>query len=339
MSDKQDSVAILIDGDNVEIELIPRLFDKVRKDGNPIIKEVFFNKHSLNKWDTSINQFSLKSHYVPNNIKGKNSADIALVIRAMELFYKRKDLTKYYIVSSDSDFTGLAKHFVAQGTPVFGIGNHKTAESFRNACTGFIYIEDLLNPEIPIDKLENALNQTEETLSIPAQLFEKLFVQGYEVSPRNTEGWVQLIDLKEAMTNLDNVFMSNGYRYTRPFAEKIEELSKEYHTDLLEIRVDEQEDSNQVLHYINIADCDVFKFVVTLKQAHVIERDRWVLLSIIGTALQEYPAYKNGFTYRGIRNKRPSKVVEEMIKDYGHIIEMRKEHDVNSITHYVRMST
>ncbi len=338
MSNKQDAVAILIDGDNVPIELIPRLLDKACEDGNPIIKEVFFNKHSLNKWDTAINKFSLKPHYVPNNIKGKNSADIALVIRAMELFYERQDLAKFYIVSSDSDFTGLAKHIVARSKPVFGIGEHKTDESFRNACTDFLYTEDLLKPKIPNKQTKNVSTQTEETLPISIQIFEKLFVQGYEIAPRNTDGWVQLTDLKEAMNNLDGVFMYDAYRYTRPFAEKIETLAEEYHPDLLEIRVVEQEDSNQVLHYIYIEDCDIFKLVVAYKQARVIERDGWVSLSIIGTELKKYPAYENGFTYRNIRNKRPSKVVAEMIKDYGHIIEMREEYDVNSVTHYIRIS-
>lgn len=54
----------------------------------------------------------------------------------------------FCLVSSDSDFTGLASRIREQGIDVYGFGEQKTPESFRQACRRFIYTENLL-PEAP----------------------------------------------------------------------------------------------------------------------------------------------------------------------------------------------
>ena len=49
----------------------------------------------------------------------------------------------FVLVSSDSDFTRLAARIREQGLDVYGIGEKKTPEAFRMACTRFIYVENL----------------------------------------------------------------------------------------------------------------------------------------------------------------------------------------------------
>ena len=76
------------------------------------------------------------------NTRGKNSGDIALVIDAMDLLHSGR-FDGFCLVSSDSDFTRLAARIREQGVPVYGFGERKTPESFRQACTRFIYTENL----------------------------------------------------------------------------------------------------------------------------------------------------------------------------------------------------
>ena len=76
-------------------------------------------------------------------IPGKNASDIALVIDAMDLLHTGR-FEGFCLVSSDSDFTRLASRIREQGVDVFGFGEQKTAESFRQACRRFIYTENLL---------------------------------------------------------------------------------------------------------------------------------------------------------------------------------------------------
>ena len=73
---------------------------------------------------------------------GKNASDITLVIDAMDLLHSGR-FDGFCLVSSDSDFTRLAARIREQGVDVFGFGEHKTPESFRQACRRFVYIENL----------------------------------------------------------------------------------------------------------------------------------------------------------------------------------------------------
>ncbi|MDD3445566.1 MAG: NYN domain-containing protein, partial [Zavarzinia sp.] len=77
---------------------------------------------------------------------GKNASDITLVIDAMDLLHSRR-FDGFCLVSSDSDFTRLAARIREEGVDVYGFGEKKTPESFRQACRRFIYVENLLPEE------------------------------------------------------------------------------------------------------------------------------------------------------------------------------------------------
>jgi uncharacterized protein (TIGR00288 family) len=343
MSENPKLFALFIDGDNVQqmsIALVLQMLDKISEYGNPIIKNVYLNRASLTEvWGEIINEYSLHPIWVPNNTPRKNASDIALAIDAMELLCDHSDLTGFCIVSSDSDFTRLATHLVRKNKFVLGIGENKTPKSFVKACTKFIYIEDLLQPQIPVEKPKSIPVQEKEKPSDTDTnpTFETLFIQAYENTSKDTDGWVQLIEIKEGMIALDNEFQSSEYQNTRRFAEKIEAIAESYPKSVIEIRIGEMPDNKQVIHHICVPDCEVFKFIEAYKQAPVRERDGWVMLSIIGEKLKKYPAYENGFSYRGIRNKRLSRVVNEMLKDYHKIIEIKEEDDGNSVIHFIRL--
>jgi len=74
---------------------------------------------------------------------GKNSTDSAMIIDAMDLLYTGR-LTGFCLVSSDSDFTGLARRIRESGLTVYGFGERKTPPPFVAACDKFIYVENLI---------------------------------------------------------------------------------------------------------------------------------------------------------------------------------------------------
>lgn len=336
MSKKRPPIALLIDGDNVSngAKIIEKLLFEVKEHGKPIIKKVFLNKNSLASWEAPINQFSLTPVWVPNNIPGKNAADIELAIDAMELLYDRQDLAGFCIVSSDSDYTGLAKRIVAKDKDVLGIGEHKTPESFRNACTQFVYIESLPELESPVEDKDPIFADLDDDSSVGEQSFDSLFIRAYEISAQNTDGWVPLLDIKEALNALDPNFQSSEFQNTRQLAEKVKQLTESYPEQILQ--VDERLDEKPVIHKIYVSDCDLFKFIEAYKHSSSKGSDGWLMLSVIGGELRKYPAYENGFTYRGIR--RLNKVVNRMVQDYGEIIKMHEEDDGKSVIHLVRVT-
>lgn len=72
----------------------------------------------------------------------KNATDGFMIIDAMDLLYTNR-FDAFCLVSSDSDFTALAIRLKEQGSIVYGFGKKNTPEAFRNACTRFIYVENL----------------------------------------------------------------------------------------------------------------------------------------------------------------------------------------------------
>lgn len=75
----------------------------------------------------------------------ENASDSALIIDTMDLLYTQK-LNRFCIVFSNSDFTGLATLIRKEELNVYGFGEEKTPEPFRNSCNKFISII-LLQPQ------------------------------------------------------------------------------------------------------------------------------------------------------------------------------------------------
>lgn len=142
------SLAVLIDADNTTARYAKPIFDEIVKLGEANVRRIYgdFSSNRLGGWDGAIQSLAILQHQQRNNTTGKNAADIALVIDAMDLMHKGK-LDGFCLVSSDSDFTRLAQRLREDGLVVYGFGERKTPEAFRNACNRFIYAENLVGQD------------------------------------------------------------------------------------------------------------------------------------------------------------------------------------------------
>ena len=138
--------AVLIDAENVRAEVADPLFEQVATWGDACVRRMFadFDGNHLG-WKAAAKRHSIEPVHLPDMVSGKNGADIALVIEAMDLMHSGH-VDGFCLVSSDSDFTRLAKRLRAQGKTVRGVGRAATAEAFRLACSKFISVEDLVPP-------------------------------------------------------------------------------------------------------------------------------------------------------------------------------------------------
>ena len=145
---KAKSLAVLIDADNTSAKHAQPIFDEIVKLGEANVRRIYgdFSHGRLAGWEGAIQSLAILQHQQRSNSKGKNASDIALVIDAMDLMYKRT-LDGVVLVSSDSDFTRLAQRLREEGLEVYGFGERKAVEAFRNACNRFIYVENLLDGE------------------------------------------------------------------------------------------------------------------------------------------------------------------------------------------------
>ena len=96
----------------------------------------------MNSWKPIINQHSISPIQKFSYTTGKNSTDSSLIIDAMEILHG-KNINGFCIVSSDSDYTGLAKRIREEGLFVMGIGEKKTPEAFVKSCEVFTFTKNL----------------------------------------------------------------------------------------------------------------------------------------------------------------------------------------------------
>lgn len=141
-------LAVLIDADNASSKIADGLFLEVAKLGEASVRRIYgdFSGTRLKAWADVLSLHAIKAQQNFAYTSGKNASDIALVIDAMDLLHSGR-FDGFCLVSSDSDFTGLAARIREQGLDVYGFGEKKTPLSFRQACKRFIYTENLVAPE------------------------------------------------------------------------------------------------------------------------------------------------------------------------------------------------
>lgn len=187
--EKPARLAVLIDADNASARDIEAILEEVVKFGDATVKRIYGNFVGQNgQWKQVINDFAIKPMQQFAFATGKNSTDGFMMIDAMDLLYGNR-LDGFCIVSSDSDFTALAIRLKEQGMPVYGFGKKQTPKSFVNACTQFIYVENLLpdelienigenlsaRPDAPLQTAQAAADQ--QTASLPRDTIRKIFEQ------------------------------------------------------------------------------------------------------------------------------------------------------------------
>lgn len=143
--DRTRKLAVLIDADNASPRIVSGLFEEIATIGEASVRRIYgdFSGTRLKGWAEVLSPHAIMPHQNFANTVGKNASDIALVIDAMDLLHSGR-FDGFCLVSSDSDFTRLAARIREQGVDVYGFGEQKTPESFRQACKRFIYTENLL---------------------------------------------------------------------------------------------------------------------------------------------------------------------------------------------------
>ena len=137
-------VALLIDADNSPADRIDLILNELSTVGETSIRRAYGNwkKAELKPWEDRLHAYAIRPMQQYDYSKGKNASDMAMVVDAMAMLYTDRP-DAFGIVSSDADFTPLVMHLRERGTAVFGFGQKKTPEPFVNACSRFLYIDQL----------------------------------------------------------------------------------------------------------------------------------------------------------------------------------------------------
>jgi uncharacterized LabA/DUF88 family protein len=144
-NESNQTLALLIDGDNASPKMVGGLLAEIANYGTASVKRIYgdWTKPNLNGWKDCLLEHSIQPVQQFAYTIGKNATDGAMIIDAMDLLYTGR-FSGFCIVSSDSDFARLAARIREQGVTVYGFGERKTPRPFITACDKFVYF-DVLN--------------------------------------------------------------------------------------------------------------------------------------------------------------------------------------------------
>ncbi len=222
MNNDTPQVAVFIDYDNIEISVADTLgkdaeveWDKVLETasriGRVVLRRAYADWSEQQSSQRDLLGMGIELVHVSSK-RGKNAADIRIVIDALEMLYNpNSQVTHVLLVSGDGDFTELVHRLREQGKVVIGLGISGTsAEYLVNACDEFIFYDKLIAPPAPPDKPKTLPAETPApSFDITeARLLLRRVLEGWE------GGWMRASALKSAMLRLNPSFNERNYGFS-----------------------------------------------------------------------------------------------------------------------------
>jgi uncharacterized LabA/DUF88 family protein len=204
-------LAVLIDADNASSKIADALFEEIAKFGEASVRRIYgdFSGTRSRGWADVLAKHAIIPQQQFAYTTGKNASDITLVIDAMDLLHSGR-FDGFCLVSSDSDFTRLASRIREHGLRVYGFGEQKTAESFRQACHRFVYTENLLpgasSVEAETEPATKPLMPPSKATPIIKKVIEQI---------DSEDGWVPLGALGTQLAKLAPDFDSRTYGFRK----------------------------------------------------------------------------------------------------------------------------
>ncbi len=151
--DRETNLALFIDFDNVAIGArdsgqrfeIKLLLQRLLEKGKIIAKKAYADWHFYKEHMSPLHEAAIELIEIPMpKISGKNSADIKLVVDAMDLCYSKDHIDTFVIVSGDSDFSPLVSKLRENNKRVIGVGvKNSSSRLLIGNCDEFIFYDDI----------------------------------------------------------------------------------------------------------------------------------------------------------------------------------------------------
>lgn len=220
------NIALLIDADNASPAGIDAVLTVLAELGAVNVRRAYGNwkKPALKGWEALVQRHAIMPQQQFDVSKGKNATDMRMTIDAMDLLYSGR-IGGFGIMSSDSDFGPVAMRLKQDGLPVYGFGTDKTPESFREACTRFIIIDQL--PTTTGAGQDGGEKKAPARRPIDAELVA-LLLDAHAASKRDAKGFVALSEMGSMAGNRSS-FDARNYGFARlsDLVERVENFAVE----------------------------------------------------------------------------------------------------------------
>jgi len=262
MSDKNKtrSMALFCDFENVALGVqdakyaafdIQKVMERLLLKGNIVVKKAYCDWERYKKFKAPMHEASFELIEIPHvRQSGKNSADIRMVVDALDLCYTKAHVDTFVIISGDSDFSPLVSKLRENDKVVIGVGvKNSTADLLTSNCDEFIYYDDLVRDSETKGKAkrkrssakpkakaaaeetpEDAYSLKQEGIDLVMATVEDLFKERGE----EEKVWGSMV--KQTLKRRQPGF-SEGYHGFRSFGQLLDEAQSR---GLLELELDEK---------------------------------------------------------------------------------------------------
>ena len=125
---------------------IQRVLERILLKGSIIVKKAYCNWARYKEFKAPMHEAAFELIEIPHvRMSGKNSADIRMVVDALDLCYTKAHVDTFVIISGDSDFSPLVSKLRENNKVVVGVGvKNSTSDLLTSSCDEFIYYDDLM---------------------------------------------------------------------------------------------------------------------------------------------------------------------------------------------------
>jgi len=152
------NIAVFCDFENVALGVrdaryakfdIGKVLEKLLLKGSIVVKKAYCDWDRYKEFKAPMHEASFELIEIPHvRMSGKNSADIRMVVDALDLCYTKAHVDTFVIVSGDSDFSPLVSKLRENNKIVIGVGvKSSTSDLLIANCDEFIYYDDLVRKE------------------------------------------------------------------------------------------------------------------------------------------------------------------------------------------------
>lgn len=217
--------------------ILARLLEK----GKIIVKKAYADWERYNDYKRPLHEAAIELIDIPQKYySGKNSADIKLVVDAMDLCYSKEHLDTFVILSGDSDFSPLVSKLKENNKVVIGVGIKDSSSGLLvENCDEFVFYEDIWRAAQKRPTLDNLPPQKAEVFGLMADAMLALLRENKEVL------WGSLV--KQTMQRKSPSFNEEYYGYGS-FSEMLEDAERH---KVIGLRRDQRSGNYVVTGFVN----------------------------------------------------------------------------------------
>jgi uncharacterized protein (TIGR00288 family) len=225
---EERKIAVFCDFENIALGVrdseiskfdIGLILERLLEKGKIIVKKAYADWERYSDYKRPFHEAAIELIDIPQKFySGKNSADIKMVVDAMDLSYSKEHLDTFVILSGDSDFSPLVSKLKENNKYVIGIGvKNSSSNLLVDNCDEFIYYEDIWRDAQKGPKLDGLSKKTAEAFSLMVESIQALVRENKDVL------WGSMI--KQTMQRKKPSFNEGYYGYST-FSELLEDAER-----------------------------------------------------------------------------------------------------------------